>query len=129
MLNGIFYYLSLYLRLVGLEIRGQLQYRASFLLDVVATSITLGLFFVSLYFILQRFAHIGGWDIGEIAFLFGLVEMSFGLMDMLFSGFDPGHFGQRVRRGTFDQMLLRPLPLTLQVFSSQFILRRLGRIL
>jgi ABC-2 type transport system permease protein len=56
------------------------------------------------------------------------VELSFGLMDMIFSGFDPANFGQRVRLGTFDQVLLRPLPASLQVLGSDFVLRRLGRI-
>ena len=121
--------LQLYFRLIGLEIRGQLQYRASFLMDMISTGIILAMFFVSLYLVLERFGTIGGWRLGEIAFLYGMVEMSFGLMDMIFSGFDPGHFGLRIRKGTFDQMLLRPLPLTLQVFGSQFVMRRLGRIL
>lgn len=120
--------LSIYFRLVSLEIRAQLQYRASFLMDTFSTGIILAMFFLSLYLVMQRFGHIGGWRLGELAFLYGMVEMSFGLMDMIFSGFDPSNFGLRVRKGTFDQILLRPLPLTIQVFSSQFILRRLGRI-
>jgi ABC-2 type transport system permease protein len=33
-----------------------------------------------------------------------------------------------VRLGRFDQLLLRPLSLTLQVFGSSFDLKRLGRI-
>jgi ABC-2 type transport system permease protein len=33
-----------------------------------------------------------------------------------------------VRRGTFDQLLLRPASITVQVLGSEFILRRLGRI-
>ena len=128
MFDDLKHTLNIYLRLVSIEIRGQLQYRASFLMDIVSTGIILAMFFVSLYLVVQRFGHIGGWRLGELAFLYGMVEMSFGLMDMLFSGFDPSNFGLRVRKGTFDQMLLRPLPLIVQVFSSQFILRRLGRI-
>ncbi len=49
-------------------------------------------------------------------------------MDMIFGGFDPPHFGQGVRRGTFDQILLRPVNVTAQVLGSVFELRRLGRI-
>jgi ABC-2 type transport system permease protein len=57
-----------------------------------------------------------------------MVETSFGVMDMIFSGFDPRAFGERVRRGTFDQLLLRPINITLQVFGDEFLIRRLGRI-
>jgi ABC-2 type transport system permease protein len=120
--------LMLYLRLINVQIHSQLQYPASFWLDVVGTGVSLAAFFVSLALILQRFGNLGGWTIGEIAFLFGLLEASFGLMDMVFAGFDPSNFGRRVRRGTFDQLLLRPVNITLQVLGDDFILRRTGRI-
>jgi ABC-2 type transport system permease protein len=118
----------LYLRLINVQIRSQLQYPAAFWLDVIGTGLSLVIFFVSLALILQEFGDLGGWRIGEIAFLLGLVEASFGVMDMIFSGFDPANFGQRVRRGTFDRLLLRPMNITLQVLGDDFILRRLGRV-
>ena len=122
------YNLDLYRRLIGVQIHSQLQYPVSFWIDVIGTGIALYTFFGSLTLILQRFGDLGGWRLGEIAFLFGLLEMSFGLMDMIFAGFDPQNFGRRVRRGTFDQLLLRPVNITLQVLGDDFILRRLGRI-
>jgi ABC-2 type transport system permease protein len=122
------FYLDIYRRLLSVQIRGQLQYRVAFVLDLLATALTLGMLFVVLALIFQRFDNLGGWSLGEVAFLFGLVEISFGLMDMLFSGFDPAIFGRRVRMGTFDQLLLRPLNITLQVLGDDFALRRLGRV-
>ena len=119
---------ALYLRLISVQIRSQLQYPVSFWIDVLGTGVSLAAFFVSLALILQRFGDLGGWQLGEIAFLFGLLEASFGLMDMIFAGFDPATFGRRVRRGTFDQLLLRPVNITLQVLGDDFILRRIGRI-
>ncbi len=119
---------GLYRRLVAIRIRAQMQDRSSFLLETLSTVLVSGVTFVTLALVIQRFEGIGGWSLGEIAFLYGLVEVSFGLMDMIFSGFDPRDFGNRVRLGTFDQMLLRPVDITLQVFSSEFIVRRLGRI-
>jgi ABC-2 type transport system permease protein len=120
--------LALYLRLVRVQIHSQLQYPFSFWIDVLGTAVSLGAIFVSLALIVQQFGDLGGWSVGEIAFLFGLLEASFGLMDMVFAGFDPTTFGRRVRRGTFDQLLLRPVNITLQVLGDDFILRRLGRI-
>jgi ABC-2 type transport system permease protein len=121
--------LSIYWRLLRIQIRSQLEYRASFLFDVVANFLSLILWFLSITLIFQKFDHLGGWTLPEVAFLYGMVEISFGMMDMIFSGFDPPTFGERVRLGTFDQNLLRPLNLTLQIFGSRFILRRLGRII
>jgi len=119
---------GIYWRLVGIQIRAQLQYRTAFVLEILATGITLFLFFMSIAFVLQRFGTLGGWTLGEIAFLWGTVEFAFGLMDMIFSGFDPANFGKQVRQGLFDQLLLRPVNITMQVMGSEFVLRRLGRI-
>lgn len=120
--------LSLYLRLISISLRSQMQYRVSFFFDTLGSAFGTLIEFVSLAAVLTRFGTVGGWTLGEVAFLYGLVEMSFAAMDMTFSGFDPGYFSQQIRRGAFDQFLLRPVSLVLQMFSSEFILRRLGRI-
>ncbi len=120
--------LDLYRRLIATQIRTQLQYPVAFLFDVFATAIVTASYFGSLALIFQRFEGIGEWTLGEVAFLYGLIEAAFGVMDMLFSGFDPPFFGQQVRRGSFDQLLLRPVNITLQVLGSRIEVRRLGRI-
>jgi len=119
---------GMYWRLIGVQVRAQLQYRTAFVLEILSSGITLFLFFLSMAFVLQRFGDLGGWTLGELAFLWGTVEFAFGLMDMIFSGFDPSNFGKQVRQGFFDQLLLRPVNITVQVLGSEFFLRRLGRI-
>lgn len=121
--------MQLYLRFLSIHFRSQLQYRVSFALDVVGTFFVTFVYFITLAAVFTRFRSIGGWTLGEVAFLYGQVELAFGLMDMIFSGFDPDFFSMQIRRGVFDQMLLRPLGLFQQIFSSEFLLRRLGRIL
>lgn len=120
--------LDIYRRLLGVELRSQLQYRLSFLMDLAATVLIVAAEFASIALAFERFGDIRGWTLGEVAFLYGQVEFSFGLMDMVFSGFDPPTFGRSVRRGTFDQLLLRPVSVTVQVLGSDFALRRLGRM-
>ena len=123
------YTFNIYRRLISVNIRGQLQYRVSFFFDVLATALITALSFGSIALVLQRFNNIAGWTVYELAFLFGMAEIAFGTMDMIFSGFDPQYFGRRIRLGTFDQMLLRPVNLVAQVLGSEFILRRFGRII
>jgi ABC-2 type transport system permease protein len=120
--------LGSYFKLLGAQMRSQLQYRASFVLDVFSTAFFTITEFGALALVLNRFGGIGGWTLTEVAFLYGLVELSFGLMDMLFAGFDPQFFGQNIRKGSFDQFLLRPVPIIWQVLSSDLTLRRIGRI-
>ncbi len=120
--------ISLYLRLLSVQFRSQMQYRASFLLLMASTGLISLLEFASIALIIPRFDNLGGWTIAEVAFLYGLVELAFGIMDMVFDGFDPQGFGVHVRRGTFDQLLLRPINITAQVLGSAFAFRRLGKI-
>lgn len=121
--------LDIYRRLIVVQIKSQMQYRVAFLLELSATTINMFTFFIAIALILRRFNNIGGWTLGEIAFLWGLVEISFAIMELIFSGFEPDDFGQLIRRGFFDQLLLRPINITLQVFGSRFYLRRLGRLI
>ena len=120
--------IGIYRRLISVQIRSQLVYRTSFLLDLVGTLLGTAGSLGTLALIFQRFDHIAGWTLGEVVFLYGLVEAAFGAMDLLFGGFDPGDFGQEVRKGSLDLLLLRPASVTLQVLGSKFVLRRFGRI-
>jgi len=120
--------LTIYRRLIGAQLRSQMQFRASFFMELVGTALITALEFASIAVVFGRFKDLLGWTLGEVAFLYGLVELAFGLMDMFFSGFDPPNFGQQVRRGTFDQLLLRPVDPALQVLGSRFVLHRLGKI-
>jgi len=108
--------------------RAQLEYRVSFVMNQIATSLATAGGFVTIALILQRFEGIGGWSMGEIAFLYGMMDAAFGTAELLFAGFDPDSFAKMVQRGQLDQLLLRPVHVTLQILGSGFVLRRLGRI-
>ncbi len=106
-----------------------MQYRITFVFEVLGTIVITLTEFAALALVLLKFEVIGGWTIGEVAFLYGTINVSFGIMDMFFSGFDPQNFGRHVRMGTFDQLLLRPVNITLQVLGLEFQVRRIGRIM
>lgn len=117
---------TVYRRLVAAQLRGQLEYRVSFWLDISATFIATFVDFVGIAILFGRVADLGGWRLGEIALLYGLVATSFAVANGAGYGFND--FGELVRRGTFDGVLLRPRSLVLVVMSSQVPLRMLGRL-
>lgn len=119
----------LYIRLISIQIRSQMQYRVSFFMEMVSTAFLSGISFLAVALIIERFGSILGWSLGEVAFMAGLIEMSFASMEIIFSGFDSDGFASNIRTGSFDQMLLRPVNITVQVLGSRFLLRRIGRIL
>ncbi|MFC4455861.1 ABC transporter permease [Deinococcus sonorensis] len=118
----------LYLRLIRAQVRSQLSYPLAFALDVAATVLLTLTEFAAFALVMQRFPRLGGWTLGEVALLYGLAELGFALMDLVFGGFDAPNLDTLIRQGRLDTLLLRPAPLTMQVFGSEFALRRVGRM-
>lgn len=118
---------ALYLRMIGARVRGQMQYRASFALDVVSRFLINGLELAAIFILLDRFSSLAGWSVGEIAFLFGLVTVSFALHEVVAQSFED--LSRTLREGEFDRILLRPVTPIVQVLASDFQLKRLGRAL
>ncbi len=121
--------LRLYRFLLLAQLRSALQYRISFVLDVLSTSLVTITEFAAFALVFSKFAGLGGWNLLEIMFLYGLVEFAFGLTDMVFDGFDSPTFSQHIRKGTLDQFLLRPANLMIQIFGSSLSFRRIGRVI
>ena len=118
--------LRLYRRFIGARLRAQMQYRASFMMMMIVTGLGIATELLAIVILLNRFGNLGGWSVGEIALLYGLASVAFGLAEMVGAGFDA--FPTTIRRGEFDQILLRPAGAFIQVLSADFQLRRLGRI-
>jgi ABC-2 type transport system permease protein len=119
--------LGLYLRFTGARVRGQMQYRASFLLDVVSRFLINGLELAAIFILFHQFTAIGEWHVGDIAFLYGLVTISFALHEVVAQSFED--FSFTIRQGEFDRILLRPVTPIVQVLASDFQLKRVGRML
>ncbi|NEB06945.1 ABC-2 family transporter protein, partial [Streptomyces sp. SID13726] len=67
-----------------------------------------------------------GFTLPEIALLYGSSSASLGLADLLLGNTD--RIGVRIRDGSLDTMLVRPVPVLAQVAANRFALRRVGRI-
>ena len=120
------WYLRLYFSLISSRIRSQMQYRVSFVAETMGTLLITALDFAMVAILLTRFQAIGGWTLGEVAFLYGASAVSFSLAELMIGGFED--FEDWVVRGEFDQLLLRPLPITFQMITSRFPTRRFGRL-
>lgn len=118
--------MALYLRLVAARLRGQVQYRLSFLLQVSAsfTSTLVGLLAIVILF--RAFHDLAGWRVAEVALLYGLVSVAFGLTELFGAGFD--QVTVLVRTGEFDRLLIRPAAPFLQVLAADLQMWRLGRV-
>lgn len=116
----------LYLRLIRARLRGQLQYRTSFVLDVIGTFVISFIDFLAILIIFSNVPQLGSWSVSEVALLYGMACLSFAVTDLVVGHLDL--FPRTVRDGTFDLVLVRPRPALLMVLSADFQVRRLGRI-
>ncbi len=118
--------IRLYRRYAGISVRGQMQYRASFVMETIGQFSIIGVEFVGILVLFSRFETLEGWSLPQVAFLYGLVHLGFAFADTFSRGFDS--FGVTVRMGDFDRLLLRPRSTALQLMGQEIVLRRLGRL-
>ena len=120
--------LKLYGHLIGVSIRSQMQYRVSFLLMSLGHFVTTGVEVFGIWALFARFGGLSTWTLPQVAFFYGVVNISFAFTDALARGFDL--FGaQFVKTGNFDRLLLRPRSTVLQLAGHEFTLFRVGRLL
>jgi ABC-2 type transport system permease protein len=112
-------------RLVGAQVRSQLQYRTSFLLDLVGSTLISFLDFFAILIVFHNVPRLGSWNVREVALLYAISMISFALTDLLIGHLDL--LPQKVRDGTFDLVLVRPRSTLLQIAALDFQLRRLGK--
>jgi ABC-2 type transport system permease protein len=121
-MNGI----RLYLRYASVSVRGQMQYRASFLMQALAQFAVTGFEFLAVWALFGVFGSIQGWSFAEVAVFYGTVGTSFALCDAVTRGFDVAP--RLIRQGDLDRVLLRPRSTLLQLFGYELTIRRLGRL-
>lgn len=112
--------------IAAMWLRSTLAYRASFVMTTIGNFVMTGADFVTVMLMFSHVDALGGYTLPEVALLYGASATAFGLCDLLVGSVD--RLGQRVRDGTLDTLLVRPVPVLAQVAADRFALRRLGRI-
>lgn len=97
------------------SIRSDLQYRTNFLIMIAMGLIYQGTGFAFIWVVLSRFEAIGGWTLGDIAFLYGL-RLIMHALSFLVSG-HIRYLDRQIRQGEFDRYLIRPLSPLRQIMS------------
>ncbi|WP_416974918.1 ABC transporter permease [Streptomyces sp. 4F14] len=118
--------LRTYRMIAGMWIRSTLAYRASFAMSLFGGLLLTGLDFVGITLMFSQVDSLGGYTLPEVAFLYGLAAISFGIADLAIGSV--ARLGSRVRDGSLDTLLVRPAPVLAQIAADRFALRRLSRI-
>lgn len=119
--------MKLYFKYILIQLKSQMQYRASFLLVSFGQFIMpLSLLF-ALYFLFERFGNIKGWNFFEVGICFAVIHMAFAISECVVRGFD--EFQSLIVKGDFDRLLVRPRGTILQVLGSKFEFSKVGRLI
>jgi ABC-2 type transport system permease protein len=116
--------MKLYLNLIALNLKSQMQYKISFFLTTLGQFITAFTAFFGLYFIFSRVSTVDNFTYQQVLLCFAVVMMAFSLGEMFGGGLAvfPGMLGN----GEFDRALVRPRNIILQVLMPNMDFTRLG---
>ncbi|MFP3907939.1 MAG: ABC transporter permease [Acidimicrobiales bacterium] len=107
------------------RVRSDWQYRTSFVLLAFSQALVMFLDLAAILILFELVPSLGGWSVAEVAVLYGLTILAFGLGDLFVSPVET--VARHVREGSFDRFLLRPMPVLVQVSAQEFALRRAGK--
>ncbi len=114
-------------RIAALRLRGQMEYRSSFLMQIAGSLIINVSELVVLFALFNRFDNLGGWSLQEVVFLNAISQITFSIADAISNGIQT--VPNQIREGEFDRVLVRPVSSYLQAVVSDVSLRHLGKLI
>jgi ABC-2 type transport system permease protein len=115
------------LRIVALNFRAQLEYRADFWLTVALGVAWQASIIVFATVLLGRFPAMGGWPSDAVLLIASMRMLSHGLFELCFGR--TVEMAITVQEGRIDGFLLRPMPVYRQLQLSQFNSNVIGDLL
>lgn len=121
------YYIKLYFKIMGNHFKAKLQYRATFIVQLITYGLMPLADLLVLFIYFNTFDSLAGWNAWEIAIIYSITSSGFGLTEAFARGFDT--FPYLVQNGSFDRMLLRPMNTVFQVMTNDFPFVRLIKVI
>lgn len=108
--------LSFLLALWKANLLAAMEYRASFLTQIIGMILNDGVYFLFWVLFFDRFKEVRGWGISQMILLFGLVAAGFGVSTFLFGNILT--LAEVIITGRLDYYLSLPRPVLLHVLAS-----------
>ena len=112
------------LHLTRLSMASNMEYRVSFLSQVVGMMINNGIYFVFWLLFFDRFGEIRGYDMDEVFMLFAIITFAFGIA-YTFAG-NARSVAELIAQGRLDYYLALPRPVLLHLIFSRMGQSTLG---
>jgi len=101
-----------------------MEYRASFLSQVIGMMVNNFIYFAIWIIFFERFKDVRGWGINDMYVTFGVLASSFGLVSLLFG--NAFNLSDIISNGRLDYYLSLPRPVLLHAVASRMIPSGMG---
>mgnify|MGYP000539575091 CR=1 FL=1 len=106
------------------NLQSAMEYRASFLSQVIGMMLNNGIYFLIWVIFFDRFKAVRGWGLADMYVTFGITAAAFGLVSLLLG--NAFNLGEMITRGRLDYYLSFPRPVLLHAIASRSIASGMG---
>lgn len=106
------------------NLQSNMEYRVSFLSQVIGMMLNNGMYFLIWVVFFDRFNNVRGWGISDMYITFGITASAYGLVSLLFG--NAFNLGDIINRGRLDYYLSLPRPVLLHAITSRSIASGMG---
>jgi ABC-2 type transport system permease protein len=117
--------LSFLRALMGVNLAAAMEYRVSFISQIVGMFLNNGIYFVFWLLFFDRFGSVRGYGVTDVFLLFSIVAVAFGLAFM-FAGNAGPFLARIIAHGRLDYYLVFPRNLLLHVLFSRMSVSTIG---
>lgn len=111
--------------LMAVNLSSALEYRVSFISQIIGMFINNGIYFVFWLLFFDRFGNVRGYELQDVFLLFTVVAMGFGLSSMFAGNVGP-HLAEIIAQGRLDYYLVFPRNLLSHVIFSRMSVTSFG---
>ena len=102
-------FIRLWLAYLNMNFKMWKEYRLDFVIGISTMVLAISGSVLYSWVIFQNVVSLNGWTFGQILFLQGILAFVNGVWGTFFSGLSSWRVDDEVRRGTFDQILIKPV--------------------
>jgi len=116
--------MRLYMKYFAINLKAQMQYKATFILNILGRIVVAFATVVCVWVMFSRFNSVDGFSLSQVLLCTAVTLMAFSIAEVFARGFDI--FPRLLGNGQFDRFLVRPRNVIFQVLASQMEFARLG---
>jgi ABC-2 type transport system permease protein len=118
---------KLYLESLKLNIKSQLEYKASFIMNSISQFFIFFTYYFVIIALFEKFSNIKGFTVYEILLCFSIIHFGYSVTETFFRGIDK--FEDLIIDGSLDRFLVRPRGILFQVICQKIQLVKIFRVI